>query len=110
MHSGGRHWNHKKAQAVGGGLSLAVEKLRGSDGGVEEETWEGNLTKATPPKEGLWTPPPPRPDHAVVALLFLYSNPRSSSPETLFEGSGRSLVGFPPLTLDRPAYHGPKSL
>ena len=51
---------------------------------------EENLTNDTPPKKGFWTPPSYgtfSPPSGVVALFFLYKNPRLSRPEAVLEGS-----------------------
>ena len=64
--------------------------FRGRHGGGGKKRGEENLTNDTPPKKGFWTPhrtvrfPPPS---GVVALIFLYKNPRLSRPKALLEGS-----------------------
>ena len=91
------------------------ERIRGRHGGVEKRGgWK--TSRMTPlPKKGFGPPsygfPPPS---GVVALFFLYKNPRQSRPEALLEGSRISREGAfsgtfsSPHTFCTPPYHGPR--
>ena len=74
------------------------------------------FSSALPPKKGVLDIPPTvrfPPPSGVVALLFLYKNPRLSRPEALLEGSrifhegALSGTFSSPHTFCTPPYHGP---
>ena len=102
-------------------MCLSSESLPSESLPSQRTPWGGgkkrgleNLTNDTPPKKGV-SPrtvrfPPPS---GVVALFFLYKNPRLSRPEALLEGSRIFREGAfsgtfsSPHTFCTPPYHGP---
>ena len=81
--------------AISAAISTIISKdlvrgRHGGCGGVEKKRGEENLTKDAPPKNGFWTPPlrlvrfPP--PSGIVALLFLYRDPRRV-PKMFLEGA-----------------------